>query len=135
MVEGDGEIFQWGGEFGDFHVDAGEVIARAGIGGAPFAGFFADDELPLVGVGHGEDGVAAGGNGGATDGEIGVGDEGGGFICTGAPHLAVGNEITENFAALHARARIIDLHRFSVGELAIGFGGRTGAAGFILRAG
>ena len=75
MVEGDGEVFHRGRELGDFHVDAGEVIARAGIGGAPFAGFFADDELPLVGVGHGEDGVAACGNGGAADGEIGVCDE------------------------------------------------------------
>ena len=85
FVEGDGEIFQWGGELGDFHIDAGEVVAWAGIGGAPFAGFFADDELPFVGVGHGKDGVAAGGDGGAADVEIGIGDEGGRFICAGAP--------------------------------------------------
>ena len=104
MVEGDGEVFHWRRELGDFHVDAGEVVARAGIRGAPFAGLLADDKLPLVGVGHGEDGVAASGNGGATDVEIGVGDEGGRFVCAGAPDLAVGNEITENFAALRARA-------------------------------
>jgi hypothetical protein len=104
LVERDGEIFQWGGELGDFHVDAGEVVAWAGVGGAPFAGFFADDELPLVGVGHGEDGVAAGGNCGAADVEIGVGDEGGRFICAGAPHFAEGNEASENLAALHAWA-------------------------------
>ena len=120
--------------FGDFHVDASEIVAGAGIGGAPFAGFLADDELPFVGVGHGEDGVAAGGNGGAADVEIGVGDEGGRFICAGAPDLAVGNEITENFAALHARAGVSDLDGFSAGELAFGVGGRTGAAGFVLRA-
>ena len=134
MVEGNGEVFHGGREFGDFHVDAGEIVAGAGIGGAPFAGFFADDELPFVGVGHGEEGIAAGGNSGAADVEIGVGDERGRFICTSAPDLAVGNELAENFAALHARARISDVYGFSVGELAIGFGGRTGAARFVLRA-
>src|SRR5580704_7263811 len=112
VVEGDGEVFHRRRELGDFHVDAGEVVARAGIGGAPFAGFLADDELPFVGVGHGEDRVAAGWDGGAADVEIGVGDERGRFICAGAPDLAVGNEITENFAALHAWAGVRDLYGF-----------------------
>jgi hypothetical protein len=126
LVERDGEIFHWGGELGDFHVDAGEVVAGAGIGGAPFTGFFADDELPLVGVGHGEDGVAAGGNCGATDIEVGIGDEGSRFICAGAPDFAEGNEASENFATFHARAGVGDFYGLAAGELAFGVGGRTG---------
>ncbi len=134
VIEGDGEVFHRGGELGNFHVDAGEVVAWAGIRGTPFAGFFADDELPFVGVGHGEDGVAAGGNVGASDVQVGVGDEGGRFIRAGAPHLPVGDECAENFASLHARARVSDLDGLAAGELAFGVGGRTGAAGFVLRA-
>jgi hypothetical protein len=135
FVEGDGEVFHWRGEFRDLHVDAGEVVAWPGIGGAPFAGLFADDQLPLICIGYREDRVVASGNGGAADVEVSVGDERGRFVCTGAPDLAVRNEVSENFPALHAWAGVIDLYGFSVGELAVGFRGRTGATGFVLRAG
>jgi len=45
-----------------FNVNAGEVLAGAGIRCAPLAGFLADHELPRVGVRYRENGVAAGGN-------------------------------------------------------------------------
>jgi len=134
VIEGDGEILQRRRELGDFHVDAREVFARAGIGGAPLAGLLADDELPFVGVRNGEEGVAACGNGGAADVEIGVGDKSGRFIRAGTPDFAVGDEIAVNFAAFRTGAGVVDGESFSASELAFGLGGRTGPASFVLSA-
>ena len=131
MIEGDGEILDWRGGLRDFHVDAGQIVVGTGIGGAPFAGLFADDESPFAFTGDGEDGVLAGWHGSSTDSDVGGGGEGGGFIGTGAPDLSVGNEAAKNFAAFGAGAGVIDGDGFAI-DFALGFGWWARAGCFVL---
>src|SRR5271166_2416027 len=127
LVEGDGEVFYRGGQAGRSHVHADEVTVCAGIGRTPFAGFFADNQGPFVFVGNGEERVAAGGDRFAAYREVGVGDEGGGFVGAGAPDLAVGNQTAVNLAAFGARAGVIDGKGFAAAEVAGSLCGRAGA--------
>src|SRR5262249_36766535 len=54
------------------------------------------------------------------------------FICSGAPHLAVRNQVAENGAPLFARARIVDGDGFSAGEFALRGCGWAWTLGFVL---
>jgi hypothetical protein len=132
LVEGDGEVLDGGGESGDLHIDTGKVIRRTRIVGAPFVGFLAEDESPFVFVGDGEERVGSGRYRSATDGDIGGVDEGGGFIGTGAPDLCEGNEFAKDFAALRARAGVIDGDGLTATQVESGFRRRAGALGLIL---
>ena len=86
----------------NFHVDARQFITLVLVGNAPLSGFLVDDERPLVGVGNGEDGVAASGDIFAADDDVGAGDERGGCIGSSAPDFAEGNQAAVNFAAFGA---------------------------------
>jgi len=68
----------------------------------------------------------------AADHQVRSRDEGGGFISTGAPDFAVGNEVAEDDAAVLAWAGIVNRDGFSGGELALCGCGRTWALGFVL---
>ena len=132
FVEGDGEILDGSGEGSNLHVDASEVVGRAGIRRSPFASFLADDEGPLVLLGNREEGVSACGNGSAANRDVGSGGQRGGFIGPSAPNLAIWNEFAKNFAALSARARVIDGDGLAAAEVEGGLCGWTGSLGFIL---
>ena len=132
LVEGDGEVFDGGGGGGDFHVNAGEVVGWAGIVGAPLTGFLADDENPLILVGDGEQGVATGGNGGAAYDDLSSVYKSGGFIGSGAPDLAEGNEFAEDFASFGAWAGVVNGDGLTAAEIHGGLSGGTGALGLVL---
>jgi len=91
------------------HLGAAEVGAF-GIGDAPLAGLLAEDELPGCSgsARQGEERVAAGGNTERADLEIAGGYEAGGWIGSGAPGLAVGDEATHDDAAAHGGRVVVD---------------------------
>jgi len=63
----------------------------------------------------------------AADHDVGCSDEGGGFVCAGAPDFAVLGDVRENVAALFAGAGIVDCDGLAAGKLALCGGGRAGA--------
>src|ERR1051326_6968931 len=109
-----------------------EIVFGSRIRGTPLSGFLAYDERPFVLLRDGEDGVLSGRNGLSADGDVRADSHGSGLIRAGAPNLTVRNELAKNFAALHARAGVIDGDLLTTGESAIGGGGRAWAAGFVL---
>jgi len=133
MVEEDGEIFHGGGERRRCHVDAGEVALGTGVGSAPFAGFFADDQRPFLFIRKGEEGVTPGGNGLTANDDVGGGDEGGGLVGPRAPDFAIRNQSAINFAALGARAGVGDGDGFAAAEVASGSRGRARTRRLLLR--
>src|ERR1700682_1943112 len=99
LIEGDGEILGGRGGFRNLHVDASEIVFRAGISGTPFAGLLADDESPFIFAGNGEDCVFAGGNGFFSAWNVRRGDERGGFIGSPTPKLARKKPSPKKFCA------------------------------------
>ena len=94
--EGEGEFFGFFVEGFFFHVDAGEFVFLdvGGVGDAPLADLFVDNEFGgAIGFGLHAEGVSAGGDGGVAEGEIDLGDEGGGIVGTHAPDGAVGDDV------------------------------------------
>src|SRR5437660_9447211 len=75
LVKVNGEVLNLRRGLRHAHVDPRQIIPFARIRDAPFAGFLADDERPLLLVGNGENGVAARRHILATDAEIGIGYE------------------------------------------------------------
>src|SRR5438105_5175718 len=138
LIEGDGEIFNRSGGFGCCHVGTRQIVVFARIICTPLTCFLADNERPLVFVGYGEDGVAAGGNVFAADGEVGISNERSGLICPGAPYLAVGHESAIDFARLmglgiaDAGARIVHVNGLAVSELALRVGRWAGTLALVL---
>src|SRR5207249_11648743 len=87
VVVGNGEVLDRRGQLRDFHVHASQFVAFILVRDAPFACLLVDDQGPLVGVGYGEDGIAASGHSLAADIDIGAGHEGGGFVGARTPDL------------------------------------------------
>src|SRR5216683_2154577 len=85
-----------------------------------------------------EEGVAAGGHIFAADGDVSIGDEGGGLICAGAPHLPVRHESAVDFARLmrlrivDAGAGVIHVNSLAIGELALRVGRGAGTLALVL---
>ena len=46
--------------------------------------------------------------------QVGLGDEGGGVICSGAPDLVVRDELAHDLAAAHRRGAVVDGDVFAV---------------------
>src|SRR3984893_14585044 len=107
LIKSNREVLHRRRKRGNFHVHAREVEFRPGIFSTPLTGFFADDQCPLIRVGHGEECVAAGGNFSASDVDVRSGDKRRGFVSSESPDFSIRNESPKDFAALGARAGIV----------------------------
>src|SRR5208283_3065937 len=125
---GDGEVLDRRGQLGRLHLHADKFVALVLVRNAPLASLLVDNQGPLAGSRHGEDGVAARGHGFAANYHIGTGNESCGFISPGAPNFAEGHEFPVDLAAFHARAGVVGLDGFSAAQIARSRGWWTGLA-------
>src|SRR5262249_11797203 len=89
FVERNGEVFHWTRSLGYIHVHARQVVAFILVRDAPLAGLLVNDQRPLVLVGNGENGVAAGGDSLAAYVGVGRSNQRSGLIFARGPNLCL----------------------------------------------
>src|SRR5258708_11084506 len=103
LFVGDGEILDRRGQLRIFHVEAGVFVLLVLVGNAPFGSLLIDDQRPFVGVGNGEEGVAASRDILASNLYVSAGHKGCGLVGAGAPNFSERHKAAENLASLGAR--------------------------------